>query len=173
MAATEPSTNSERDLPEDPDIEVVEAPGQTLLPLHLRPASLILVFIGGALGTAAREGVGIALPSGGEVPWAIFVVNVLGALLLGLLLEALARRGPDAGARRAARLLVGTGFMGGFTTYSAFAVDSAALLATGHLATAIVYAVGTVLVGAAATGLGILLGAARYRHQQTRAEGSQ
>ncbi|MBB2974712.1 CrcB protein [Microbacterium endophyticum] len=171
MAPTEPSNSAERDLPQDPDIEVVEASGKTLLPLHLRPASLVFVFVGGALGTAAREGVSLALPSGGEVPWAIFAVNILGALLLGLLLEALTRRGPDAGARRAARLLVGTGFMGGFTTYSALAADSAALLTTGHATTAIGYAVGTVLIGAAATGLGILLGSARHRQQQTRTEG--
>ena len=58
---------------------------------------------------------------------------VAGAFLLGWLLEALSRGGPDEGRRRAIRLFVGTGIMGGYTTYSSFAVDTDGLIATAHL----------------------------------------
>ncbi len=90
-------------------------------------------------------------------------INLLGALLLGLLLEALVRSGPDAGGRRVIRLLLGTGLLGGFTTYSALATDSAVLLQGGNVSMALVYALGTVVLGGGATWLGIVLGAALHR----------
>ncbi len=120
------------------------------------------------MGTALREGLTLVLPpvdlaSGDRLPLTTLGINLLGALLLGLLLEALVRRGPDAGGRRILRLLFGTGLLGGFTTYSALATDSALLLHGGAVAVALAYAFGTVVLGGAATWLGIVMGAALHR----------
>lgn len=129
-------------------------------PVHLRLSYLGLAFLGGALGTAAREAISLSLPPLGGVPWAILTVNILGAFMLGLLLDSLARSGPDEGWRRRTRILVGTGFMGGFTTYSALAADTAGLLGAGpggasNPGIGLAYAVGTVLIGGLATFAGI------------------
>ena len=124
-------------------------------PVHLRLPYLGLALIGGTFGTAAREAITLAFPSADGIPWAIFAVNILGAFLLGLLLDALARMGPDEGRRRRLRILVGTGFMGGFTTYSALATDTANLLGEGDVGAGVAYGLGTVLVGGLATWAGI------------------
>lgn len=123
--------------------------------LHLRPGLILLVALGGTAGTAAREALSLALPPVGGVPTTILGINLLGAFLLGFLLDALARRGPDAGGRRGLRLLLGTGFLGGFTTHSALAADSAVLLGGSAIGPGLAYALGTVLVGAFATGAGV------------------
>lgn len=130
---------------------------------HLRPGHLLLVFLGGAAGTAGREAVNLLLPSQQGFPTATFAVNILGALLLGLLLESLGSFGGSPGRARRMRLLLGTGFMGGFTTYSTLAVDGALLLGTGSAGLGALYALGSIVLGAAASWCGILLGAARTR----------
>ncbi|MBI5161293.1 MAG: CrcB family protein [Micrococcales bacterium] len=123
--------------------------------MHLRPAALTLVGVGGVAGTAAREGVGVLLPGLGALPLATLAVNLSGAFALGLLLESLARHGDDRGRRRSLRLLLGTGFLGGYTTYSALSEDSARLLLEGDLLVGIAYPVATLLLGALASLLGI------------------
>lgn len=131
-------------------------------PVHLRPALLAVVLVGGALGTAAREGLVLALPPIGALPIAILVINVIGSFVLGLLLEALLRLGPDVGRRRLARLGIGTGFCGGFTTYSTLAVETAELLVQpGSTGVGLAYAIGSVLLGALAAWLGVLVGSRR------------
>ncbi len=137
-------------------------------PVHLRLSYLGLAFLGGTFGTAAREAVSLGLPAVSDVPWAIFTVNILGAFLLGLLLDALARSGPDERWRRRMRILVGTGFMGGFTTYSALAADTAGLLGAGPGGASspgigLAYGVGTVLIGGLATFAGIAAAGALRR----------
>ena len=117
-----------------------------------------LVFVGGSLGTATRAALTLAFPPADGFPAMIMGINVAGALLLGALLEALSRRGADEGARRRIRLLIGTGFLGGFTTFSALATDSV-VLAAGSPALALLNALGTVVLGALATWLGIVLAA--------------
>ena len=82
-------------------------------------------------------------------------MNVLGAFVLGALLEPLGGRGPDIGRRRALRLTLGTGFCGGFTTYSALANDTDGLLRAGSVGPALAYALGTVGLGLVASALGI------------------
>jgi CrcB protein len=109
--------------------------------------ALGLVAIGGMAGTAARYAMTLLVPSRHGWPVATLSVNLVGAFVLGLLLEALGRRGPDQGARRRARLVVGTGFCGAFTTYSALAVEIDLLLRTGQQTTAITYALTTVVAG--------------------------
>jgi CrcB protein len=73
-----------------------------------------------------------------------------------VLLEWLATRGSDVGRRRAARLLVGTGFLGGFTTYSALAVEADALVRDGRVTLALIYVLTTVMVGLLASLAGVL-----------------
>ena len=124
-------------------------------PVHLRWQYLTLVFAGGTVGTALRELLVITVPPVAGVPVVIVGINIVGAFLLGLLLETLTRRGPDEGRRRRLRLLLGTGVLGGFTTYSALATDTTVLLTGGAVGPALLYALGTVLIGALASWLGI------------------
>lgn len=117
--------------------------------------TLVLVGLGGAAGSAARAGVALALPTAPLA--ATLLVNVVGAGVLGLVVAAL--DGAGASRRRArARLLLGTGFCGGFTTYSAVAVQTAELLRGAEPGTAVGYALVTLLLGAVATLLGLVLG---------------
>ncbi|WP_417564018.1 fluoride efflux transporter FluC [Microbacterium sp.] len=127
--------------------------------MHLRWSAIGLVVAGGALGTLARYTLSLVLPEWGGMPWPIFLVNIAGAFLLGWLLEALVRAGPDTGRRRAVRLFAGTGALGGFTTYSTFAVGADGLFTAGATWGGIGYAVATVVVGAAASLAGIALAA--------------
>ncbi len=125
------------------------------MPVHLHWRSILLVFAGGALGTAIRYLLTLAVPPAQGVPFTTFVINVVGAFVLGWLLQALALRGRDEGRRRDVRLFAGTGILGGFTTYSALAVDTDGLIAGHDIAIGIGYSVLTVAVGAAATAAGI------------------
>ena len=93
-------------------------------PLHLRFRYLGLAFLGGAVGTGLRYGLTLLLPGAGQGRGALLAANVLGAFLLGLLLEGLAMRGPDQGIRRTGRILVGTGLLGGVTTFSTAMVEA-------------------------------------------------
>lgn len=126
--------------------------------MHLRPGYVGLVFLGGTAGTLARFGLAEVLPAPGGLPLGILLINVGGAFALGLLLEALARRGPDGGPRRALRLLLGTGFLGGFTTYSALAVDAVLLVTDGRAIEGVGYVALSVLLGLVATAAGIAIG---------------
>ncbi|GAA4982104.1 fluoride efflux transporter FluC [Kineococcus glutinatus] len=118
--------------------------------MPVRPA--LLVAAGGAAGTAARWGVAalVPVPASGW-PLATTLVNLAGAFLLGALLAALPRPGPAA---ERARLLLGTGFCGAFTTYSALAVEVDLLLREGATAVAVLYPLLSVVggVGCAAAG---------------------
>ena len=132
-------------------------------PAHLRISFLGLALLGGIGGTAAREAISLAVPEVDGIPVAIFAVNIGGAFLLGLLLEALARRGPDVSVPRTARILIGTGFLGGFTTYSALAADAAWLMGNGALAAGIGYGLATVVLGGLATWAGVAVAVATHR----------
>lgn len=114
--------------------------------------------MGGTAGTLARFGLAEVLPAPGGLPLGILLINVTGAFALGVLLEALARRGPDVGRRRALRLVLGTGFLGGFTTYSALAVDTSLLVSGGRLLAGLGYLAVSVLMGLVATAAGIAVG---------------
>lgn len=125
---------------------------------YLQPRLLALVVLGGAAGASARWQVSEALPwTPGGWPWATFAINVVGSLLLGLLLETLLRVGPDTGWRRGVRVGVGTGLLGGFTTYSTFIVETDRLIATGNLWLGIAYAAVSVVVGFLAALAGVVV----------------
>lgn len=128
-------------------------------PVHLRPAVLVLVLLGGTLGTAVRAWVSHAFaPAAGGWPWATFGVNVVGSFLLGLLLTSLDRSRWGAGRRERVWLALGTGGLGGLTTYSTFAVEVVQLLAGGHAATGLGYGALSVAVGIVAAAAGYRLG---------------
>ena len=155
-------------LPDDPDLEAAETPAGAPRPVHLRPGHLLLVAAGGALGTAARAALAEAFPPVDGVPYTILAINVGGAFLLGMLLDLLARRGPDRGRRRTLRLLIGTGFLGGFTTYSALAADSAVLIGHGMAGAGIGYALATLFIGAGMTWAGMAVGGLLHRTRERR-----
>ena len=125
---------------------------------------LVAVAVGGAVGCLARYGIGLALPTPPTGwPTGTFLANLAGALLLGLLLEGLARTGPDTGWRQLARLGLGTGLLGAFTTYSTLAVELDLLVRDGTAALAAGYAVASTLGGLIAAGAGIALAGALGR----------
>ncbi|MGW9630146.1 fluoride efflux transporter FluC [Agromyces sp. NPDC055520] len=137
-------------------------------PPHLRWSAIALVVTGGMAGSAARAGLALAIPAVADVPIAIAIVNIVGAFVLGCLYSALAHRGSaDASAGRL-RLLIGTGFCGGFTTYSALASDTVVLAVNGAVAASILYALGTLLVGGVATWAGIVAGIGLGRGDRRR-----
>jgi CrcB protein len=122
-----------------------------------------LVVAGGATGTLTRHAVSDQLNPEDLVPLGTLAVNVAGAFVLGALLTVLALRGDDTGRRREARLLLGTGFLGGFTTYSALAVETQTLLRDGHVAVGLAYALVSVAAGLVAALIGVTAGRAVVR----------
>lgn len=135
-------------------------------PVHLQPLPLALVVAGGMLGTPARYAVGLALPTrSGSWPAGTLLCNLLGALLLGVLLEGLLRAGTDTGRRRLVRLAAGTGFLGSFTTYSTLAVETDLLVRSHRPGLAVGYAAVTLLAGLVLSAAGIGLAAARQRRR--------
>jgi len=145
------AADSHPELPTDPD-------------LGPRSARLVgIVGIGGALGTASRYGLSQWLPAGNGFPRGTLIANLIGAVLLGVLLEALSRRGPDAGRLQQLRLLIGTGFCGGLTTYSTLAVETDLLVRAHRDGLAATYAVISIIAGVALAGLGIAIAARLHR----------
>jgi CrcB protein len=140
----------------------------TTAPPHRRWSLLALVAAGGTVGTALRQALLLLAPDLERFPVTTFAINLAGAFALGVLLELLVRSGPDDGRRRGIRLLVGTGVLGGFTTYSALAAATAMLAATGLAGWAVVYALGTVVLGAAMSVAGIAFGGAIARRRPPR-----
>lgn len=123
-----------------------------------RLAALSLVGLGGAAGSAVRAALGLVWPGSPLVT--TLAVNVVGAFLLGVIVAVLDGPREEGGGRRRlrARLLLGTGFCGGFTTYSAVAVQIAEAAGDAEFAVAGAYALATLVVGAVATLLGLLAG---------------
>jgi CrcB protein len=113
----------------------------------------VLAALGGALGALARWAVAVALPSPTGWPWATLLVNLTGCLLLGALIAVLAAHVPEASWPRP---LLGVGVLGGYTTYSTFAVEVVRLTESGALVLAGGYVVASVVGGVAAVAAGTL-----------------
>lgn len=135
---------------------------------HLNPRLVALVAFGGALGTAARYLVTTTIHAPSGWPTGTFVANVSGSFVLGALLEALLRRGHESNRGRLVRLGLGTGFLGGFTTFSSLALDLERLLSRGALMSAATYAVASLVCGLLACLLGVVLAARRHRWRHAR-----
>ncbi len=100
--------------------------------------AVLAVFLGGALGGIARYALASWITSGSAgFPWATFLTNVIGSALIGVLMVfVLEIPGPH----RLARPFLGVGFLGGFTTFSTFAVQADRLVSAGNVLLAITYA---------------------------------
>lgn len=147
-------------------------PDTAARPAHRHLPLVAAVALGGALGTGGRYAVTHLLgTTTSGWPLGTTAVNLVGALLLGALLEALARSGPDEGARRVLRVGVGTGVLGGFTTYSSLAVESADLLGGGSTAVGLAYPLLSALLGLLAAALGVVAGGALHRRRAAPADG--
>jgi len=114
--------------------------------------TLVQVALGGALGASARYLVNVATMrlAGPGFPWATVIVNVAGSFLMGMLVVALAK---TSGTRHAPFLM--TGLLGGFTTFSAFSLDTLTLYERGQPGVAAAYAAGSVVLSLAAIVAGI------------------
>jgi CrcB protein len=120
---------------------------------------LLLVGAGGALGSVARYLAGVLVIRwiGGGFPFNTLLVNVVGSFIMGLLIAALAKIDPPRAIATDVRLFVAVGVLGGFTTFSSFSADVAALWEReAHLACAL-YVLGSVALSIAAVFLGLYL----------------
>lgn len=114
----------------------------------------LIVAAGGALGAVARYGVGRLLPASGW-PWGTMAVNVIGGLAMGLLTGWLAFRGGAGG--ETVRLFAAVGVLGGFTTFSAFSLETALMIERREFALAMGYVGASVVLSIAALFLGLML----------------
>lgn len=119
--------------------------------------SFLLIGIGGALGAMLRHGVNVSATRllGVGFPYGTIIVNIAGSFLMGLLIAWLARR--MGGSSNELRLFLATGFLGGFTTFSAFSLDAVVLYERGDIAQAGLYIAISVIVSVGALFAGLLL----------------
>ena len=120
----------------------------------------LLVALGGAVGASARHLVGLASlrAFGPGFPHGTMIANIVGSLLMGLLVEWLVRRGGSP----QVRLLLATGLLGGFTTFSTFSLDAVALWERGESSLAVGYVVGSVVLGLVGLVAGLAIGRAVF-----------
>jgi fluoride exporter len=118
-------------------------------------SAVLWVALGGGLGSAARYTFNATLTRwlGDQFPWGILLANVLGCFVMGLVAACLLRLPMN----DTPRLFIATGFLGGFTTFSAFAFDTLKLVQSGQSADAIVYVLASVLLSLLAVVLGFAL----------------
>jgi CrcB protein len=120
------------------------------------PAVLAAIALGGALGAPARYGVAqLIAVSADDFPWATFLINVSGSFALALFFAFVVERYPPT---RYLRPFVATGFLGAYTTYSTFAVETDVLVKDGHVALALAYVTATLVLGVVATWAGLFVG---------------
>ena len=127
---------------------------------------LAVISVGGVVGAVTRYGLGETFPhAAGQFAWATFGINVSGCLLIGVLMVLVTNVWPT---RRLLRPFLGTGLLGGYTTFSTYIVDIQQLLAAGAARTALAYLAGTLLMTLAAVYTGTTLtrwAVARIHHR--------
>jgi fluoride exporter len=139
--------------PVEPDVAKVSTRRTQLIRTH--GAVLAVIAAGGGLGSIARYGVGLLLPTRpGDFPWGTFAINVLGCFLIGVLMVLITEVWS---AHRLVRPFLGVGVLGGFTTFSTYANETRALLAPGSAGTALLYLFGTLLCALLAVLAGVSL----------------
>jgi len=119
----------------------------------------LLVFVGGGLGATLRHSINVfcARVFGTAFPYHTFIINITGSIVMGLIAGYLAFKGE---ASQPWRLFVMTGVLGGYTTFSAFSLDTALLYERGEMGLALFYVVGSVVLSLA----GLFAGLALMRH---------
>lgn len=148
-------------LPINSDLEVSRNIAGVPVPIRLHLGYLALTAVGGMLGTLARFGLTEIAPSWQSLSAGTLTVNLLGPFFLGALLQSLAH-GSETSNRRTLRLLIGTGFLGAFTSYAQLAVDVVTVAQHGNPLLAGAYGLATIIAGAVATWLGVV--AVSHRH---------
>ena len=145
-------------VPLDPDLGV-DPPGgfgsRRRRRRMLRPQVVIVgaLAVGGSIGAVSRYAISLALPTvTGRFPWGTFVINVSGSFVLGFLLIMLIEQFPQG---RLARPVIGTGFIGAYTTFSTCMVESVELVRAGDSETALAYLGTSLVVGLAAVFIGM------------------
>ncbi len=119
----------------------------------------VLVFIGGGIGSSLRHTINVlcARCIGTAFPYGTFIINITGSIVMGLIAGYLAFKGE---ASQPWRLLLMTGVLGGYTTFSAFSLDAVLLYERGEIALALFYVLGSVAFSIA----GLFAGLALVRH---------
>ncbi len=117
-------------------------------------ASSLYVAVGGGIGAWLRFAAGRVIGAPAPFPLATLTINVAGSLAMGLLAGWLARQ---AGGTESARLLLGVGLLGGFTTFSAFSLEVAGLIQRGLMGSAALYILLSVAGGVAGLFLGLAI----------------
>ena len=119
----------------------------------------LLVFFGGGLGASLRHGVNMASGRlfGTAFPYGTFIINITGSIVMGLIAGYLAFKGE---ASQHWRLFLMTGILGGYTTFSAFSLDTALLYERGAIGLAVLYVLGSVMLSI----VGLFAGLALVRH---------
>ena len=116
---------------------------------------LAAVFAGGAVGTAARATLNaLTTPEPGHWPWSTFIVNIVGAFILGFVTTRLLERLPLSAYRRP---LLGTGFCGGLTTFSTMQVETLKMIEAHHYGLAAGYTAASISAGLVAVYLATTL----------------
>ena len=117
--------------------------------------NVLLVALGGAIGSAARYLVGafVANRYGPDFPWGNFIVNVSGSFLIGVILSLIGGGLLPAGTR----LFLAVGVMGGYTTFSTYSHESLQLIQDGQLGVVVLNTLGQVALGLAAVYFGVVL----------------
>lgn len=128
--------------PTDPDVDL-RVPAQRRELLRGQWPILAAVAVGGAIGACARYGAALLWPTAsGTFPWTTFWVNVIGCGVIGVFMVVVT----DVwAAHRLVRPFFGTGVLGGFTTFSTYAVDIQRLVDDGHATTGLLYLAATML----------------------------
>ncbi|WP_233601076.1 MULTISPECIES: fluoride efflux transporter CrcB [Micromonospora] len=141
-------------LPTDPDVDLHVA--RQRVELRRGTASLLAtIAAGGVIGATARYTLSLAWPhQPGEFPWSTFVTNVSGCLLIGVLMVLITEAWT---AHRLIRPFLGVGMLGGYTTFSTYAVDIQQAVAAGHPRVALLYLAGTLAAALAAVYTGIII----------------
>ena len=116
---------------------------------------LAAIALGGALGAPARYGVAQLIHvANGSFPWATFWTNITGSLALGFVLVLILERFPPT---FYVRPFVATGFLGAYTTYSTFTVETDLLVRNGHAGIGTAYALASLVAGFVAVWAGMLI----------------
>src|ERR1700744_4566007 len=121
--------------------------------------NFLLVFIGGWLGSCLRHAVNVICPRflGADFPYHTFIINITGSTVMGLIAGYLAFKGDGLQSLQSWRLFLMTGILGGYTTFSAFSLDSLVLYERGEIALALFYVVGSVVFSIAGLFAGLML----------------
>lgn len=141
--------------PMDSDVDLAD-PAQRQELRREHGAVVAVIAVGGAIGALLRYQLGLWWPTAAPAfPWGTLLINVTGSLLLGVLIVAITERPP---AHRWMRPFIGTGILGGFTTFSTWCTDVVVLVHDGRLAFAALYLAGTLAPALPAAAAGMALG---------------